>query len=130
MEGRIHNNTLTTILMALVVAAIAVPGAGAGSPQQPAVPASLAQIQHPGGVSDFDTYDFVQPTGVYETWRQPTSAGATAAGFAWRDAAIGGIFMVGLGLLAAGVLLAVRRSRAVAHEASARLTTKASRGGR
>src|SRR5262245_50509406 len=116
MKARTHKKTLMMILLALVVASIVVTGSSAGSPQHGAVPASLAQIQQPGGVSDFDTYNFVEPTGVYESvLRQPTSAGAATAGFAWRDAAIGGSFVFGLGLLAAGGVLAVRRQRPVAQ---------------
>jgi hypothetical protein len=98
--------TFTTILLALVVAAIAVPGAAARPSQQVALPGSLAQIQHPGSVSDFDTYDFVQPTGVYETpSRETTSAGT---GFAWSAAMVGGAFVLGLCLVSAGAGMVVR----------------------
>ena len=104
-----------TILLALVVAAIAVPGAVARLPEHPKVPASLAYIQDPGSVSDFDTYDFVEPTGVYEPVRQPTAVAPTAGGFAWRDAAIGGGFVMGVCLLAAAGMLVVRRRGLVAQ---------------
>jgi hypothetical protein len=139
MKAHTHKKTFVTILLALVVAVIAVPGALAGpkkitvpaalshiqhpgwvsvsSTQTATVPASLARIQEPGGASDFDTYNFVQPTGVYESvLRQPTSAGAAAAGFAWRDAAIGGAFVLGLALLAAGGVLAVGRQTPAAQQ--------------
>jgi hypothetical protein len=106
MKARIHTKTLTTILLALVVASIAVPSAAARSSQQPAIREGLAQIQHPGSVSDFDTYDFVQPTGVYETpSRQETSAGT---GFAWSSAAVGGGFVLGLCLVAGAAGMVVR----------------------
>jgi hypothetical protein len=112
MKARTHKKTLTTILLALVVASIALPGAVARPSQQVAVPGALAEIQHPGSVSDFDTYDFVQPTGVYETAaRQETSAGS---GFAWGSAGVGGGFVLGLCLLAAAARMVVRLRAATA----------------
>jgi hypothetical protein len=116
MNDRISKKAFSAILVALAVAAFAAPGVGAARTNPGAIPSSLAQIQEPGSVSDFDTYSFVEPTGVYDVGvRYPTSARATGGGFAWGDAAVGGTFVLGLCLLGAGIQLAVRRQRLVAQ---------------
>jgi hypothetical protein len=103
MKGHIYTQTLAVIVLALALATVALPSAGANTSQ--ALPSALAHIQEPGSVSDFDTYSFQEPTGVYDVGlREPTGAAAAAGGgFGWSDAAVGGGFVLGLCLLAAGV---------------------------
>jgi hypothetical protein len=108
MKAGTNRKTSTTILLALAVASIAVAGAVARPSQQVAAPDTLAQIQHPRSVPDFDTYGFVQPTGVDEMHAR--EAMAVGAGFAWTSAAIGGGFVLGLCLVAAAAAMRSIRS--------------------
>ena len=98
----------TTTVIAIAVAGFAVtaPSVAARIWTSQAGASGLTRIQEPGSVSDFDTYEFQGPTGVYDTGVGESGA---ANGFAWDAAAVGGAFVLGLGLAAAGVRLTLRR---------------------
>jgi hypothetical protein len=70
---------------------------------QIAIPAWLARIQYPGTSS--------LPTVVIT----PTAGTSGDSSFDWASAGVGAGFIAGLGFVAAGVALAIRRRRSLAH---------------
>jgi hypothetical protein len=70
---------------------------------QIAIPAWLARIQYPGTSS--------LPT-VFVT---PTTGASGDSSFDWASAGVGAGFVAGLGVVAVGVALAIRRRRSLAH---------------
>jgi MYXO-CTERM domain-containing protein len=70
---------------------------------QIAIPAWLARIQYPGTSS--------LPTVVVT----PTTGASTDSSFDWASAGVGAGFVAGLGVVAVGVALALRRRRSLAH---------------
>jgi hypothetical protein len=70
---------------------------------QIAIPAWLARIQYPGTSS--------LPTVVVA----PATGSSGDSSFDWASAGIGAGFVAGLGVLAVGAALAIRRRRALAH---------------
>lgn len=128
------------ITSGLVVAAIAVPAAAAGSddsyighPGGPggAGPVLVQQdpsdsyIGHPGGpgaagpvlVQQDASGSYIgHPGGPGAAGPLvPVGAAPTAGGFDWADGAVGAGFMAGIGLLAAGAALMLRRRGMLAH---------------
>jgi hypothetical protein len=94
------------VLLALVLAlAVAMPvaAANASPPKQVEIPGWLERIEYPGTSS--------QPT-VYVTTPAAASGGSA---FDWGSAAVGGGFVAGIGLIAAGAALALRRRHRLAH---------------
>jgi hypothetical protein len=85
------------------------PARGGGTAQktvpygQIAIPYWLARIQYPGTSS--------LPT-VFVT---PTTGASSDSSFDWASAGVGAGFLAGLGVLAVGVALALRRRRSLAH---------------
>jgi len=111
MKERLSKTTSVVAIM-LTALAVTAPSVSARMWTSPADSSGLARIQEPGSVSDFDTYDFQEPTGVYETGAGESGA---ANGFAWGAAVVGGAFVLGLCLAAAGARTALRRRSGVEH---------------
>ncbi len=133
MTARIHKQLLVGLALA---AALTAPTAMAQSPDTVTVPPALSYIQAPGGNNDLGRWETFRggPGGggpVFPSdyigghdYAGPGSAGVVGAvsvtpltrnGFDWADAAVGAGFAVGLALLVAAGLLALRRRRTLAH---------------
>jgi len=122
------------ITVGIAFAAIAVPVAQAsnplGHPGGPRsvgiVPAQSSYLGHPGGPTSVGLVpakatstsfrNFVGSPGSVGLIQTPSVS--TSTGFAWDDAAIGGGFTAGIGLLAAAAWLATRRRATLAHSNS------------
>jgi hypothetical protein len=100
MLRKLHKRRLIGLVLALGLVAAA---PATAAPPSVDVPDSLARIQYPGTSS--------LPT-VFVT---PTTGASSDSSFDWASAGVGAGFLAGLGVLAVGVALALRRRRSLAH---------------
>ena len=117
MKDRLFKTT-TVIVIALAAVAVSVPSVQGRMWSGQVRTSGPTHVQEPGSVSDFDTYDFQEPAGVYETGAGESGA---ANGFAWGAALVGGAFVLGLCLAAAGARTALCR-RTIVERPQAGLT--------
>lgn len=132
MKTRLHRNLFIGLALA---AAFAVPIAAANAPDTVTVPTELAYIQAPGGDNDLSRWENFRggpggggpvfpsdylghelggPVGVGTVdVRYPSAAPQSGNGFDWADASVGAGFVLGISLLAAAGVLALRRRRAL-----------------
>jgi hypothetical protein len=150
MTTRVHIKIARTFAAALVIAAVAAPGAVAASTKgshgkstfvlryrepgstgylaKPAVtiPPRFANFREPGSTGYVPPPTHVNIPAWLTNFREPGSTGwvptagavsttTGAGGLDWTSALIGGGVVLGLALVSAGALLAVRRRRALAH---------------
>ena len=121
MNSRIHTKLATAIAVALAIVAVTAAVAAAGGKPSSvirysergstgyvreathvSIPANLANFREPGSVG------WVPSSGAVAT-------NASAAGLDWESALIGGGVVLGIALLCAGALLAIRRRGTPAH---------------
>ncbi len=122
MTTRIHTKIGGTIVVALAIAAVAVPGAAKTAPNgSHVVPNSSINYREPGSTGYLPrakfSLSYTEPgsTGYVPVGAAATAATATATGFDWPSALIGAGVVVGAAVACAGGITAARRRRGLAH---------------